>query len=251
MNCGEVKDVIQLYLDSELETRDTLAVQRHIESCASCLSLFNSFAEQDRALREAARAEANNNLALHESILAAIREQSPQTISRWKSPSTLRRVAAVATLAITATLLLLLGQTPVLEEVYAAIADDHIAHCMPDKLSMSFKDSDTLNRLVREYAKMQAVPDLSAFGFHDPHAKVCKVREANFLHLIFLDSNGQGLSLFMRPHAPDLSIERLTVLEQKGLSVASISRSGVDILVVSSLPEERTSKIAEAVAAQL
>ncbi|MCI0489610.1 MAG: zf-HC2 domain-containing protein [Blastocatellia bacterium] len=251
MNCGEVKEIIQLYMDSELEARDTLAVQRHLESCPSCSSLLSAFAEQDRALRQAAHAEASDNRALRESILARIREHSPQPVSRWRSPAILRRAAALAALAIAATLLILFGQTPVTDEVYAAVAADHAAHCTLDKLDNAFKDGDTLNRLVAEYGRMKATPDLSAFGFSDPHAKICTVNGRKFLHLICLDSNGQGLSLFIRPHAADLGVERLTVLDQKGFSVASLSRSGVDVLVVSSLDEERTSKIAEAVAAQL
>ena len=251
MNCGEVKDIIQLYMDSELEARDTFAVQRHLESCSSCSSLLNAFAQQDRALRQAARAEAGDNLALRESVLARIREQSPDTARGWRSPATLRRVAALSALAITATLLVLFGQTPAPDEVYAAVAADHFAHCTLDKLDNAIKDRDTLNRLVAEYGKMGATPDLSAFGFRDPHAKICGVNGVKFLHLIFLDSNGQGLSLFIRPHAPDLSVEQLTVLQRRDFSVASVSRSGTDLLVVSALDEEQTSKIAEAVAAQL
>ena len=115
----------------------------------------------------------------------------------------------------------------------------------------AIKDRETLDKLVAEYGRMKAIPDLSAFGFGDPHAKACLVNGAKFLHLIFLDPKGQGLSLFIRPHASDLNARELMVFQKEGFEVASLSQSGIDLLVVSSLDGKQTASIARAVAEQL
>ena len=253
MNCNEVKNLIQLYMDNELDARDTLNVQQHLESCAPCSRLLDTYLRQDQTLRQFARSEAINSDAVREKILEAIRDQSAETGSPWLMIPIWKRVTAIAAITIIAFLLLLRAAflPGMNESVYAAVASDHANHCSIEMVMGAITNRDELDRLTAVYGKLSATPNLSAFGYDNPRGTVCKVNGADFLHLVFYNEGKQALSIFLRPHSPDINEHQLTLLQEGGYQVASISRSGVDLLVVSSLDEKQTSAIAEAVAAQL
>lgn len=48
MNCGEAREVLYAFLDSELESALSIEVQRHLESCAQC----GREAETEREIRK-------------------------------------------------------------------------------------------------------------------------------------------------------------------------------------------------------
>ena len=253
MNCGEVKNLIQLYMDNELDGRNTLDVQQHLECCAACSRLLDTYLKQDQTLKRFARSEAINSDAVREKILVVIRDQSAEKGSRWLMIPHWRRVTAIAATTIIAVLLLLrLALFPgINESVFAAVASDHANHCSIEMVRGAITDRDELDRLSAVYGKLNATPDLSAFGYDNPRGTVCTVNGADFLHLVFYNQEEQGLSVFVRPHALDINQRELTILQESAYRVASVSRSGVDLLVVSSLDEKRTSAIAETIAAQL
>lgn len=250
MICAEARELIQLYMDSELDSRDTLEVQQHLAGCSACSSLLDWLLKQDELLRESARAEARDNAHILEQIVAAVRRESG-----WAANPRLRVLRAAAAVLAAVAVAGLLVYSGLLtghnSPVYAAVVADHLAHCTLDKLAMAETDCDKLDRLVREYGKLARTPDLSAFGFADPRAKVCKVSGSPILHIVFHDGEGLPLSLFVRPHNPDLQKLGLTSVESAGRRVLSLSRSGVDVFVVSSADDERTSAIAAVVASLL
>ncbi len=253
MNCGEVQELIQLYLDSELDARNTLDAQRHVESCSACSRLLDAFQKQDRALKQAARAETPDSCALRASIRRAIRERSPRAASLWLPLPILKRVAAIMIVASIATLLVLEGGLlpGANDSVYAAAISDHAAHCTLDKLTMAITNSDEVNRLAAEYGRVEKTPDLSAFGFGGPRAKVCLVNDAKTLHLVFHAAGQQPLSLFLRPHGSDLKADQLIVHQRDGYRIGSVSRSGTLVLIVSSLDDRLMTAISQAIVAQL
>src|SRR5262245_792710 len=122
-----------------------------------------------------------------------------------------QRIAAVAVLALAATLLALRGGlTPgVNESVYAAVAADHAAHCAADVMMGDVTDPGELRRLITTSAKVKAVPDLSAFGYGNPRGRACKINEVEFLHLVYYHASQPPVSLFLRPHESSLITERL------------------------------------------
>ena len=42
MKCAEVRKLVQLYLDSELDSKNSFEVAEHLESCAECAGLFEA-----------------------------------------------------------------------------------------------------------------------------------------------------------------------------------------------------------------
>jgi anti-sigma factor RsiW len=253
MNCSEAREIIQLYIDSELDCRDTLEVQRHIESCASCASLLDSFIKQDQSLKQAARAEEMDCAEFRAQVLADIRRRCSESSGRRVSAPMWRRAAAVAAVVFIASLLLLWGWpgSVVNDKVYASAIKDHAHHCSLDRLMKAASDPAEIDKLVSQYSPLKKPPDLSAFGLSDVRAKVCMLNEVKSLHIVYQREGGQPLSIFLRPHADDLANSRLIADARDGFTVASATDSGFDVVVVSSMDEKPTRQIVQAVIEQM
>jgi anti-sigma factor RsiW len=252
MNCSEVKDLIQVYLDNELDARNTLEVQRHLEYCPACSRLLEAYLVQDQALKRSARLESVDSSAAREKILATIRNQPPQARFQWLLRPVWRRVAVAAVVIIAVVLLLRGAFVPgINERVYAAVASDHADHCSIEMVMGAITDINELDKLCAEYARMRATPDLSVFGLANPRGRICTVNGEQFLHLIFYDQERQPLSVFAKPHSIDSITKRSVLYHEGGYQVASVSRSGVDVLVVSSFGDEKTTAIGQEIADQL
>lgn len=260
MNCGEAREVIQLYMDDELEARDTLTVQKHLESCAGCSRQLERLLEQDRVLRDASRAERVDNRLLREKILNAILDNRPvqpmvriRWVDRWSARPAWRRVAAIVVLTIAAGLLLskagLLPYTT--QNVYAAVVSDHADHCSVDSKLAAITDGGELDRLIRTFGKLSRAPDVSDFGYDDVRGRTCKVNGVLFLHLVYYSSERARVSVFLGFHASSLPTDDFSVVREREYEVVSVSKSGVDLLVVSSIPNDQITAITESIAAQL
>jgi anti-sigma factor RsiW len=262
MNCEEAKGLIQLYLDDELDARNTLAAQQHLELCDDCSREFNILLAQDRSLRRAAQAQIIDGGKLRADILKAIGRQAPASQTTAKISrlayrlklSPWRRAAAVAALAIVAALVVLrFAQTPSINEsVCAAMIEDHTGHdSVGNMMGAMIINPEELGQFARTFAQLNATPDLSAFGYDNPQGRICKLDGIEFLHLIYRHPDQEPLSLFICPHRPGLTVEQFAALHRGRFNVVSFSQSGIDLFVVSSLSGERTSAIAGAVASQL
>lgn len=99
MKCTEVRKLIQLYLDSELDSKESLDVAEHLESCSECAGLFEAekiFAERvNRFLRQGSSTP---------SLWTAIESQIESARAAARSMFSLPWLAAVA-----ATILLFAG----------------------------------------------------------------------------------------------------------------------------------------------
>jgi len=250
MNCGEVKKIIQLYLDDELSSRETLEAQNHLESCLSCSALLESFARQDELLRQAARSEESNGQALRSKILTAIGEQFvTNSAGRLPASKWNRFILAAAAMIIIAIGLLWGISLPGLnDKVYAEAVQDHTHHCALDRLEQfnAIKDRVELDRLCAQYGQLPQTPDLTGFGFSEPRAKVCALSGVRTLHLVYQSAGGQPMSIFMRSHSPDLD-EDMSSSSKDGFRVASVTHSGVDILIVANLDSEKLEDIAQSI----
>ncbi len=50
MKCAEVRKFVRLYLDSELDARNSFEIEQHLESCAECAGLFEAEKKFDARL---------------------------------------------------------------------------------------------------------------------------------------------------------------------------------------------------------
>jgi anti-sigma factor RsiW len=254
MYCEEVKGLIQLYLDDELDARSTLHIQQHLESCTVCLYLLNSFIKQDQRLRQAAHEETIDSSRLRERILAATALKATwyQRSPNWLTLPVIKRTAAVLAILLALSFLLLRGNLfpYVNQQVYAAAASDH-TRCITGASRGEIINMDELKEFVARFGKMKSIPNLTAFGYGPPHAILCRIKGEKFLHLIFYHPEGRPLSLYMRPRTSELIAPSPTSLKLEEYGIFSTSLAGVDLLIVSSLDEARASLIAQAIAQQI
>jgi anti-sigma factor RsiW len=230
-----------------------LGVQQHLESCNVCTYLYNSFAKQDQRLRQAAREEAIDSSRLRERILAAtVRKATWSRRSRnWFAIPAIRRTAAAMAILLVFIFLFRGNLFPYVDQqVYAAARSDHIRCVSGASKGKSIK-MDEINQFVAQFGKMKAIPSLTAFGYGSPHAIMCRIKGEKFLHLVFHDSEGRPLSLYLRPRTSELISRNPTSFKIEEYGIFSTSHSGVDILIVSSHGEAKASVIAQAIARQI
>jgi anti-sigma factor RsiW len=254
MYCEEVKGLIQLYLDDELDARSALGVQQHLESCTVCLYLLNSFIKQDQRLRQATREETIDSSRLRERILAAtaLKARWYQRSPDWLTLPLIRRTAAALAILLALSFLLLRGNLfpYVDQQAYAAAASDHI-RCITGASRGEIINMDELKQFVARFGKMNAIPNLTAFGYGPPHAILCKIKGEKFLHLVFYHPEVPPLSLYMRRSTSELIARSPTSVKFEEYGIFSTSIAGVELLIVSSLDEAGASLIAQAIAQQI
>lgn len=253
MNCREARELIQLHADNELDARTTMEVQGHLEACSSCAHMLETFLTQDQALKKAARSVPINAERLRHRILTAIQNEPLVPKTGWPLLFSQKRIAAGVVLAVSVGLVALLAGLLLGPErsVYAAAAADHADHCSVDKITGAVTNAPELLKLVQRYGRMNALPDLTSFGYDSPRGRICKVDGLEFLHLVYYDADRNALSIFVRPHDSSPITEELKIIRANGYAVGSASKSGIDLLAVSSRDEAQTSAILRAVLAQL
>lgn len=266
MNCSEAKELIHLYIDNELDARHTLAAQQHFEACAACASQLDYFLKQDQALKQSAQSEIGDNALVRENILAAIRQENATANQqatderraaqqKWLRRPVLLRLAAGFILVIAVAFFLLRGSAPFInDKVYAAAVEDHTDHCtleVIDKLKRTVSDIGQIDKLCAENGKFKKTPDLSVYGFAEVRARYCGFDGVKVLHLVYQSETEKPLSVFMCLHNTKLIADQLVLLKKDGCEVASFTKDGVDLLVVSSSDEKRTAAIAKSLADSL
>lgn len=252
-NCAEVRELLQLYLDNELDGRATLATQKHLDSCRECSRLLELFMRQDQRLRQAAQAEPLETATVRRRMLKVLHHSSAPLRRRWAFlPLPLRFMGAMASVVVAVFLLWRIGGLSWLgENTYAAVTSDHAAHCAEANGMDAITDPDQLRQIARVYGNLNALPDLSSLGYAHPRGRLCTVKDLKFFHVVFYRPGEQPLSLFLRPHAAKVISEGLVTRVQDKYTVLSFSRAGIDALIVSPLDPQQTTAIANAVAAQL
>jgi hypothetical protein len=251
MRCDEAKNLIQLYMDDELDPCNTLQVQRHLEDCSSCSHLLETFMLQDRLLREAARSETASGDHLRRRILDAIRDQRPKAgwLSGW------RRAAAVLILIGTGSLIALRIMLPANgTDVYAAAISDHRFCSKRTDVTLTQKE---LDQLMGSLVHLKRAPDLSSLGYTALRGRSCKLycdvkkAEAQFLHLVFYGSGREPLSIFLAQHPSKLVDGEVGILPKGDNNVALIPGPTFDMIVVSPLDQKQTWAVVQTITEQL
>ena len=257
MQCSETRELIQLYLDNELDARATLRVQQHLESCRGCERIMEDLSALDRLLKKGALEDKTATDALRTRILAQIkageRRPGPNFSGWFSSKFAWKRLALVAATGMVVALLVTRGDwlPPLSMSVYAAAAEDHSDHCSVAIVGVLTSDRSELERLAIRFTPFGALPDLSSFGYQRLRGRVCVMHDHEFLHLVFYDRRQTPLSIFLRPHATGLIHGSGGLFVEQDHRVAARVEAGVDILAVSSVDEHRTASITQAVALQL
>src|SRR5438132_4036059 len=140
MKCGEVRKFVRLYLDSELETKESFEVEQHLESCVECAGLFEAEKKFDERLGRFLRGSSATR-ALWENVEAKI---APAPFVKLKA---LWPVALAASLMIAAGVVLFaksrtLDLANAVEECHSAYAHQlttpEFVGAVPEKIAEQF-----------------------------------------------------------------------------------------------------------------
>ncbi|MFN2474980.1 MAG: anti-sigma factor [Chthoniobacterales bacterium] len=169
MKCGEARRFLQLYLDSELETKDSSDLQQHLEVCDECAGLCAAEAKFDERIRKAVGAGERTG-ALWTDVEAKIAPMASRTwFALWPVGAA---AAGIVAIAVT----LLLANTRPLE-LAAAAEECHNAYIYRIT-APEFGES-----VPNEFAeKIRTEMQLSAFAYR-PSAMDFKPAGARFCHV--------------------------------------------------------------------
>lgn len=252
MKCDDARELIQLYVDSELDARSTLRVRDHIESCSGCGRMVDAYVRQDALLREGAKREFLPADGVRARILAAIEKDSTGS-GQGRLVRALRRPwfkAAAVVLVIAPVVLYFLsggiGVLPPVATVCAAAASDHADHCSPESGWKAVTNEQELAAIAWSYGLSSGLPDLLEFGFRTPRGRVCKVGDSRYLHIVYYTPDREPLSLFVRSTDSNGN-PNIILREQRGYRVVITTGSGRELLVVTSRDDKEASAIAQSV----
>ena len=140
MKCAEVRKFVRLYLDSELDARNSFEVEQHLESCAECAGLFEAEKKFDARLSRFLRSGRPTS-ALWEKVETTI------------APSRSRGIKALWPVALAASLIIVAGVVffaksrkldlaDAVEECHSAyvhqLTTPEFTGAVPDKIAQQF-----------------------------------------------------------------------------------------------------------------
>lgn len=191
MNCRSVREYLQAYLDSELETAETLAVNRHLEVCDACRRRFESEGRIEAAIAAQLRSGGERDAAIFEQVLQ--RTLRRKAARRWRV-LWLPAAAAALLLAIVIAVRQSGAGVPDLVETAAA---DH-AKYRDGRLTPDLPATTTAE--VRNYLEPRlavtcpALPEQEGWRIVGP--RMCRLKSI-VVGLVLLAHDDQPISLFL------------------------------------------------------
>jgi hypothetical protein len=140
MKCAEVRKFVRLYLDSELDTKNSFEVEQHLESCPECAGLFEAEKKFDERLDRFLRWGTPTRLLWKEI-------ETQIAVSRGRSIKSLWPFALAASIIIAAGAIFFIKSRPLdlanaVEECHSAYAHQittpEFSGPVPEKIAQQF-----------------------------------------------------------------------------------------------------------------
>ena len=174
MRCAECTELLSAYLDDELMRDEQEAMREHLATCADCAREEQALALTSRRIKESLmrhttpdvlKARIRNALAEDDAFTSPVPGAStPSAPRRWPTFVAAGLVVAIASSALTATLL---RQSIARDTLAGAIADSHIRSLMPGHLTdVVSTDQHQVKPWFNGRVDLSpAVPNLDSVGF--------------------------------------------------------------------------------------
>lgn len=233
-DCREARELLGLYLDSELEAVPTKRVSAHLEQCAACRRDLEALRSQDELLARSIKGAENNTDGLRASIKAATFGRSwirlPALAMPRRAPAWAVAIACACFLALGALLYApgLVGVS-VAAPLHRAAAADH-RMCgpeagAPDWIRSRPAIAEAAAPLLGSGGRL---PHAAAGGYRLIRARFCRLDGESFLHVVYEAQGGREASLFVgrARHNPP-SGERRVALNGHTLQLSQVA--GFDV----------------------
>ena len=238
MSCHRARELIQPYIDGELERVQAAEVKRHIDQCKDCylrhrnqLTLRSSF--KDNSLYY--RAPQDLRIRIRLSLREEVKTEVPQRSFRWTS---LILAVSVAVLLITTTIevVLRIVRPAADERIAQEIVSDHVrslqsANQLPGVLS---SDQHTIKPWFNGKVDFSPpVNDFAAQDFHLYGGRLDYVNNRTVATLIY-QRRSHFINLYIWPAQQPQTTGTVTV-ERQGYNLVHWTSSGMNFWAISDL----------------
>jgi anti-sigma factor RsiW len=231
-DCHRTEQLLESYVDNELDAVVTKAIAEHLEVCAACNRKMEDIRSQNELVARAVKSVEAENSTLRASIEAATIAKHQQLL-QWSMP----RVPLLATLTALTILIIFISifylprfLRPHISSLFKAAADNHIT-CIREAEAPDWARTQAEIIQVEEsfMGRDRHVPLITEDRYKLVRARVCMLNGEKFLHLVYENDGGHEASLFVGRDKEDVLGDRTVVLEDKNIQMAHVS----DLNVVS------------------
>ncbi|MDR3721064.1 MAG: zf-HC2 domain-containing protein [Candidatus Acidoferrales bacterium] len=200
MHCSDISELAPLYIAGEVDSQRAAEVDAHLKTCPACMRELETQARLDARLREVLLADELDVSRVNRRIRELIAADSAGGLVPQLQPGPGRLVTAAmgiaaALLVIAAGYLLM----PVhVARVYADAATDHHLEVIEQQPRRWLTDPAEIAALAEQLGISDSVPRALTSGYHLERAKICRLDDRLFLHVVYSDGTRE-FSLYMRP----------------------------------------------------
>lgn len=199
-DCRRAEELLEFYVDSELDAVTTRAVSGHLDVCAACSRRMESICTQNELVARAVKSVQPDTTVLRASIEAATIAKHHR-LRQW-SPIRIPVSAALGTLAIfliSASIYFvptMFGPKGV--SLFQAAGRDHImcSHNV-DAPDWAHTQHDIAEVEQSFIGHSQRAPLTTANDYRLVRARICMLKGEKFLHLVYQNQDGREASLFV------------------------------------------------------
>jgi len=247
-DCHRTEQLLESYVDNELDAVVTKAIAEHLEVCAACNRKMEDIRSQNELVARAVKSVEAENSTLRASIEAATIAKHQQ-LFQWSTPrvTVWATVAALTILIAFISIFYLPTFRPHISSLFKAAADNHIT-CIREAEAPGWARTQPEIIQVEEsfIGGDRHVPMLTVDGYQLVRARVCMLNGEKFLHLVYENEVGREASLFVGRDKDDILGDRTVVLDGKNIQMAHVSDLNVvstqagNNLVIVATQEEKT-----------
>lgn len=228
-DCHGTEQLLEAYVDNELDAVVTQAIAEHLEVCAACNRKMEDIRAQNELVARAVKSGEVDNSALRASIEAATIAKHQQLFQL-----SMPRVPVWATVAALTVLIAFISifylLRPYASSLFKAAADNHIT-CIREAEAPDWARTQAEIIQVEEsfLGRDRQAPMMTVDGYQVVRGRVCMLNGEKFLHLVYENDAGREASLFVGRNKENVFGDRAVTLDGKTIQMVHVS----DLNVVS------------------
>jgi len=231
MNCGEIDELMPLWLSGELAPDVREAFALHLAGCRDCAAELREQRDHDAGLRDAMEHEAERDLAVSQGLEATVMGQIGQGRSRRLAWPAFAVAAAAVAAAVLATAP---KHTPANPAIFADAARDHAVEVIRKGPRHWRTEPAEISALeTAQGISATEVQAVEATGYRLQRAKICRLGGKAYLHLVYAQA-GREFSVYMRVRSDSSLPDDASAAGS--LQLASFTRGRVQAVIVTDAP---------------